>query len=309
MVRWKTKKNLRKWYLTFGIALQCLVIGCSSVGSRSEHDFNQPTLLWKIESDAGAASYVFGTIHLPDSTVFFQRDTVLTILQRCREFYSEINLDSALSGMDPSVMMLPAGKKLWDFYTPSQVTELKAVLTKKLGPMSFMAEKLKPGAVIALLAMDADGATAPMSVDEFLWRTAKSAGCRVSGLESLREQLALLDSIPPTMLLEAARQAESDSTLTVLINAYRTEDLHVIVQMVDSVSTLETFMVKLNDTRNITMAQRMKAAVDNGGAFFAVGAAHLGGKQGLLAELATLGYRVTPVFGGKRRSWLQHGTH
>ncbi|HLP29197.1 MAG TPA: hypothetical protein VK147_11205, partial [Candidatus Didemnitutus sp.] len=44
------------------------------------------SLLWKITSPQGAVSHVFGTIHLQDSTVFRQRDTVLSLVRTCRTY-------------------------------------------------------------------------------------------------------------------------------------------------------------------------------------------------------------------------------
>ena len=48
--------------------------------------------------------------------------------------------------------------------------------------------------------------------------------------------------------------------------------------------------------RNATMAERMAPLIKDGGAFVAVGALHLAGKEGLIERLRAMGYRVTKVW-------------
>lgn len=286
--------------------IQCAA-ACSTqppVNRKLSDDFSQPSLLWKITSSSGAESFIFGTIHLADSSVFWQRDTVLTLLRSSKAFYAEIHLDSAFSGLNPTAMLLPVGTSLADFFTAEELAEIRAVLKDRLGPMASMAEQMKPAAIIGLLMLDSVEKTAPMSIDEFLWKQAAAGGCTMGGLERISEQLSLLDSLPPHVLLQVVRSSEQDTMLPKLVRAYASEDLPTIVRLVDSVSVLESFMLSLNDDRNTRMARRMQPALNQGGAFFAVGAAHLGGKQGILAALQDLGYSVVPVWGGRRRQWL-----
>jgi uncharacterized protein YbaP (TraB family) len=142
-------------------------------------------------------------------------------------------------------------------------------------------------------------------MDQYLWEEAQLAGCTTGGIEQLREQLALLDSIPPRIILEALRDTGTSDEIDRLAEAYAREDLAAVVALVDSVSELESFMLQMNDQRNVRMAKRLKPLLDQGRTFIAIGAAHLGGKQGLLAELDKMGYVVTPVLGGRRSQWLE----
>jgi len=58
----------------------------------------------------------------------------------------------------------------------------------------------------------------------------------------------------------------------------------------------ETFSRRLLNERNVRMATRMQARLKEGGAFVAVGALHLHGDTGVLAELERRGWRVTRVY-------------
>jgi hypothetical protein len=55
-------------------------------------------------------------------------------------------------------------------------------------------------------------------------------------------------------------------------------------------------MNRLLTQRNDIMLKRMRARLDEGNAFIAVGAAHLSGEQGLLQLLHGLGYHVSVVY-------------
>ena len=48
--------------------------------------------------------------------------------------------------------------------------------------------------------------------------------------------------------------------------------------------------------RNATMAERAAPLLENGGAFIAVGALHLPGKDGLIERFRALGYTVAKVW-------------
>lgn len=303
-------KQFTKITLTVVILTQCLT-GCSSTGTTSGQavGFTSNSLIWEITSSEGAKSHLFGTIHVTDSMVFTQRDTVLKILDASTSFWAELDLDSmkdAASSMRmASAMMLPAGKSLSDLYTPAEMTRIRKKLKERFGAMGTMMERMKPGALVGALMMDTANVSNLESVDEFLWERAKRNGIPTKGIELSFEQIEVLDSIPPSLLIEAIdADAEQMDQVKVLLQAYAQEDLEQIVSLVDSLSGVESFMLTLNDNRNIRMAARMKSILERGGAFIAVGTAHLGGNQGFLAELSKAGFIVKPVTGGKRVQWL-----
>jgi len=305
-------RHCAKIALTCIIAVQCLV-GCGSAGTGTTSTnnvlFNNNSLLWEVTSQQGAVSHVFGTIHVSDTLVFQQRDTVLKILDRATSFWAEINLDSAKdlrTGMGLiSKLMLPDGKSLADFYSPSEFARIRATLVERFGSMAPVMERLKPGALVGLLMMDTVPTTAEMSVDEFLWHHALSKKIPVNGIERTEEQIAILDSMPPSILLETVDADSSQNImLQQMLQAYANEDIGHVVELVDSLSAVESFMLTINDKRNLTMANRLRTVLNRGGAFIAIGTAHLGGKQGFLAELYHQGYQVRPVIGGKRIQWL-----
>lgn len=266
-----------------------------------------PSLLWKVERDGAPASYVMGTIHLPDTTVFRMRDTVLSLLDRSRVFYGELDLDSVKgAAMNMGGMLLPAGKTLRSFYQDSDWVRIDAVLRERLGAMAMMTSRMKPSTVLVMLMQQSMPATASMTVDEFLWNRAGRSKVARRGIERVAEQLTVLDSLPPEALAEFARDPSAfDSSIVALRDAYVAEDLAQVAAAARDVEGYEDFATLLNDERNVLMADRLDAELRSGGAFVAVGAAHLPGPKGLLRVLADRGFTVSPVTGGERRQVLR----
>jgi uncharacterized protein YbaP (TraB family) len=66
------------------------LVACVACVAAPAAETEPPSLLWKVEASGVPASYVIGTIHLPDTTVFRIRDTILDVFDGCRAFYGEL---------------------------------------------------------------------------------------------------------------------------------------------------------------------------------------------------------------------------
>jgi len=263
------------------------------------------SLLWKITLPSGAVSHIFGTIHLQDSTVFRQRDTVLSLVRTCYTYASELHLDSVLKMMQPSAIFLTS-KTLYNLADTSEVEQICTELEKRLPGMKPICSRLKPGAIGMLIALGSTEKTAPVSIDQFLWNLAKEHQPRFVGLETLTEQIAVLDQMSTSMLLEQINQlSREDSLAQVMPGMYAMEELDAIAGIgQDTSGAYSGMMGQLNDERNVLMVTRMQDMLTKGNAFIAIGALHLTGPQSVLTLLDQRGYSVTPVMGGRRSQWL-----
>lgn len=285
--------------------LVLLMMLCITTGAKTAED---QSLFWKVSRPQSShTSYIFGTIHLQDSSVFRQRDTVLTLLHSCTTFAAELNLDSALTiMMNPKVIMRSSGSLYDDLDTPT-VRSLMSLVDKRMPGMSALVPRLKPGALTALLAMGQHEATAPEAMDMFLWNLAKRRHREVVGLEFVSEQLQLLDTMGVDGLKRIARDTadESADDLQRMVNAYCEENLNELTTMASDTSMMAgNDMEALNDDRNHRLVERMIPLLERGRTFVAVGALHLTGSESVIALLRQRGWTVSPVLGSQRSQWL-----
>jgi hypothetical protein len=260
-------------------------------------------LLWKIETPGAAANHLFGTIHSDDARVTTLPEAVARALDNSERFVMEAMLDGdSLAQMAPTM-----------FFTDERT--LEQVIGRKLYAESVKAlnargiptlgvEKQKPWAVMMALSMP------PPRTGEFLDLVLQARATRqnlpVSGLETVAEQLAIFDGLPlpqQIALLEdtVRMQADLDREFEALHKAWLARDLAAIVAISEKHQPgderlYNEVLDRLLAQRNRRMAERMAPLLREGGAFIAVGAAHLPGETGLLRLLAKAGYRVTVVY-------------
>jgi uncharacterized protein YbaP (TraB family) len=282
-----------------------LLMMLCTIGAQTAED---QSLLWKVSHPQSShTSYIFGTIHLQDSTVFRQRDTVLTLLHTCTTFAAELHLDSAQKiMMNPGVIMRSSGSLYDDLDTPT-VRRLMTLVDKRMPGISALIPRLKPGALTALLAMGQHEATAPEAMDVFLWNLAKRKHRNTVGLEYVSEQIQLLDTMGVEGLKRIARDTANEDAddLQRMIVAYRNEDLDDLTAMASDTAVIAgNERESLNDDRNHRLVDRMIPLLERGRTFVAVGALHLTGSESVIALLRQRGWTVTPVIGGQRSQWL-----
>jgi uncharacterized protein YbaP (TraB family) len=260
-------------------------------------------LLWKIESPGTATSHLFGTIHSDDARVNVLPEAVARALDNSERFVMEAMLDGDSLVQMAQTMFFTDERTLEQVIGRKLYTESVKALNAR-GIPTLGVEKQKPWAVMMALSMP------PPKTGEFLDLVLQARATRqsmpVSGLETIAEQLAVFDGLPlpqQIALLEdtVRMQADLDREFEALHKAYLARDLAAIVAISEKHESgderlYNEVMDRLLDQRNRRMADRMTPLLKQGGAFIAVGAAHLPGEAGLLYRLEKAGYRVTAVY-------------
>lgn len=279
-----------------------LLVGCATIADRQAT--LESSLLWRVTSPDGVESYLFGTIHLAHDNVFQQRDSVLILMRRCTEFRAELHLDSMKLAalVTPDLFFYTDGRTLKDFYSDSEYEEIMSVLREQLGPMATMADRMKPFVAAVTLALaDVKSEMEGTSIDEFLWRVAGRMKLNRGGVERVAEQFALLDSMPPELLLETVRNVgKNREMIKTIVEIYATENLVEAAKVLTEFEADTEFSKSVVDRRNKIMADRLDELYRLKPTFAAVGTLHLVGANGLIALLRARGFQVSPVIGGKR---------
>ncbi len=265
-------------------------------------------LLWEIRKPGSErVSWLFGTIHLLPEAQFEMPSRLTDAFDRADRLVLELDLDQA---MDPAAqlallprMMMPEGTRLADLLNPDDhAAVMERVAAMGLPP--FLAESIKPLFLAALAdpGVDPIGAGAA-SYDLALHERAKAQGKARSGIEDISEQLVAFDAIPlreqARLLAEQLRSTGKDSPLEEMARTYKSEDLRALQALMEEEARRDPAMMEaLLYGRNRRWIPRMADLMARESVFFAFGAGHLAGDEGVLQLLRQAGYtlRAVPVF-------------
>jgi len=284
-------------------AFALLLLAGTSVAAAQRFDRG---LLWSIAGGGAPVSYVFGTIHLADPRVTQLPPPVARALAGSRNLTVEAELDPSSVAAAADRMVFLDGRSLPDV-AGAELYQKAATLTEKLGLPEPAVRMFRPWALALMLSVPPQDPSAVLDIA--LARAARAQGKPVHELEGLEEQVAIFDGMPEPDQVLLLRRAVDDyermpRVTGRLIEAWLARDLagmrRIAAEATDSGAEVtrlqETLMQRLLTERNVRMAGRMAERLQAGGAFFAIGALHLEGDRGVLAELERRGWRVTRVY-------------
>jgi uncharacterized protein len=272
-------------------------------------------LLWKIEKPGTRPSWLFGTMHLTDPRVlklpapaeaaYQAADTVIIETDEILDPKGPLKVMAE----SPELMMFTDGTTLEKIIPADKLAAVKASLSERGIPLVSV-NRMQPWMLTSMLAMPAcEIARKKQGVaflDVKLAEDARRSGKEIGGLETIRDQLGAMASLPAQfhidgmieMLALGPKMKDIFETMTVL---YIQGDVGTILPLIRSVSPDGTasgqsyaeFEEKMVNARNRTMAERAKPIIAKGNAFIAVGALHLPGEEGLVSLLRKQNYTVT----------------
>ena len=257
-------------------------------------------LLWKLEAPNGKISYLLGTMHSDDRRINnFSPEITQALMD------SDVFMMEALPPRDPSIFLMPEGKSLAEMLTEKEFDKVR-----ELADFHSMhieaAMRMKPW--LLAVVFDLPKPQTPYAQDVQLNTLAQDKGKDVLGLEDASEHFAALDSFTLEEQLVMLRavlkrsQKEKERDFESLIKAYIKGDLAKIAALDDKITgsilpkeLWARMRTRLLDERNVRMAERIASIATERSAFVAVGASHLPGDNGLIANLKAAGYKVSPV--------------
>jgi uncharacterized protein YbaP (TraB family) len=204
-------------------------------------------------------------------------------------------------------MQFDDGRLLAPLVGSDAYAKLREELDGAAPPEEALARTKPWGALLRIAA--ARGAGDGPTLDRSLLIAARERRMTIIGLEWLDEQVAALDAIPIETQVALLRYAldhrvELDAQIEPTISAWLHRDLATLAN-INRVAAgadrdlrlhYEVLTQKLVSNRSVLMAHRLFLPLKRGHVFVAVGALHLYGSGGLLAQVREQGYRVRRVY-------------
>lgn len=282
----------------------------------------QAQLLWKISGNGlQKPSYIIGTYHLAPVSFTDSIKGLKAALDASEQVYGEIVMADLTSPENQqkaqAAMMLPDGQTLDKLFTADETTRINALVKSVLGvdmtnPMvAQQLGKLTPYALqvqlgVLIYLKKHPGFNPNEGFDSYFQKEAAAKGKGVGGLETFDFQIntlyksATMERQKQLLLCMADNLEFTEEQTENVVKAFFTQDLDGIEKAMDA---------KLNNTcdgtpeeketliysRNDNWMKQMPEIMKQKGTFFAVGAGHLPGERGLLAQLKKAGYTVEGI--------------
>lgn len=269
---------------------------------KATKDDTAKTLLWRIAGkNAGKPSYLFGTIHMICPSDYIWTDVMKRSLSECKQVCFELDMD------DPSVllggatgMMNKSGKRLEDYFAKDQWQRLVRFMQDSVGVNLNQMQMMKPMVVESMLASKTVDCPIPISYEANIMEQAQKAKQEIIGLEAVEEQVDVLNSLPDDSVAASLVKmtdsfAQTKREYSEMLAIYKRQDLPALFEQIRGSKDLGDEMGAFLDERNKKWIPRMQKMMQAKATFFAVGAGHLWGDEGIIALLRRAGYTVTPV--------------
>ena len=262
-------------------------------------------LLYEITGkDLKKPSYLFGTIHLICQKDMFAEDKLNAYFDKTEQLILELDMD------DPSMVpkmaklaVLADGKSVKDMIKPDEYARIDELFKNYVGISYDQLQNFKPitAQTFLLSSPKVLGCQPPVVYDQFLAQTAVTRKKPVIGLETVEEQMMVIDSQPLEeqirQLKEAAANPEKGfGDFKALYRTYLTQNADDIYKLIETqMKTYKMAQPILLDNRNQNWIPLIEKNISTTSSFIAVGGGHLGGKNGVVNLLRAKGYKVTPI--------------
>jgi len=262
----------------------------------------EKSLLWKISGKGiEKPSYLFGTIHASCDATLDKK--TLEALDQTTQLYLEIDMDDPDMQMEMMTeMMMKDGKTMSQMTSKEDFALLDAFLTEQTGFSLQLMNTIKPFFVSAMLIpkiLDCE----MQSIEMELMKISKEQHEEILGLETISEQMAVFDDIAYQDQMDELVKSVKNNLVNdkkeyqELLALYNSKDLTALLQASEKSDNamITKYKNELLTNRNKNWIPRIGKIISEKPTFFGVGAAHLGGENGIIMLLRKQGYTVEAV--------------
>ena len=262
------------------------------------------SFLWKVESGARVL-YLAGSVHALTADVYPLNPAFERAFEASDTLVEEIDLSQGdLLTIAPLLMtrgMYQDGRT----FDQAVSKETVALVTKRLNsPMALeLVRRMKPWMVmmtVTALQVQQAGLNVNLGLDKYFFDKAKGAGKTVIGLETAESQIDRFDSMPESLQEQMLRSsledldAQSRELKTILTAWQRGDAAGLERALLSGFKQYPAAYTSLIVERNNNWMPQIESCLTRSTpCLVVVGAAHLVGPDGLIAQLQRRGYKIS----------------
>ncbi|MES2555138.1 MAG: TraB/GumN family protein [Bacteroidota bacterium] len=262
----------------------------------------EKTLLFSIKGKDTKPSYLFGTVHMIADTAYYFPTKLDKTLSKTDQLVLEIDESIGDRAKAQKMLMLDSGN-VFDQFTKEQADSIIQWGSSLLGMKPDVFEKnfsgMKPF-VLMQIGVQAMMNARSKSYEMELMSKANANKQPIKGLETMESQFAIFEEMKPDvvtdMIMEGIRHPEkAEETQRELVKLYVDKDVEGLAKLITESEDMGNSAEELLFRRNRNWIPIMTDYMKTQSCFFAVGAGHLGGDQGVIQLLKDAGYTITPI--------------
>ncbi|MBE9602932.1 TraB/GumN family protein [Pedobacter sp. MC2016-24] len=288
---------MKTLFRLLSISILGICVFTKSTNAQQKNDPN--ALLWEISGKGlTKPSYLYGTIHMICTADFILSNNTKKALDAAEQLVLELNFNDTaeLKAMEEGMSSaIPLSKKL----TARQFEQVDSVLTLKTGVSLKKLDKLTLTSVYSFAISQTLPCKDIKSYEQEFLKLAKATQKPIAALETVKEQFYYFGKSYPddAMVGQIIAFDQYKEIFNEVILAYKEENLDVLYPLIKNKkfgSTPESNQWMLS-ARNTNWAKKMPQMMKDKSCFFAVGAGHLAGKDGIIQLLRASGYQVKAI--------------
>lgn len=284
-------KNLIK-----SAVLAIAILFCGTTKAQDKSPKLENTLLWEVSGNGLIKpSYLYGTIHSMCPDRYFFSEKAKKAFQKSDKLMLEINFSDP-NEMEDAQKLAMSSESLTKKLTPDQLAELDLILQKSTGYRIKQVDNFSLATVMSLISMKTFDCDNLKSYENDFIALAQKNNKVIGGFETVKGQLEMLSSAYSDSEMIAMLKGLSKEETKKMMNDYVAEN---VVTLYDDITNEKVMSKKAKnailDQRNIKWVEKMPEMMQKETVFFATGAAHLVGEQGVISLLKKAGYTVKPI--------------
>jgi uncharacterized protein YbaP (TraB family) len=289
--------------MTRTLFLLCVLLLLESCASTARMGESKATL-WKVQGDHNRV-YLLGSIHVLSKQAYPLKPALDRAFDDAKQLVFEINLNrftqQTFKEEFSRTAFYPPGQSLSKKLSP-QTIELLNILLPLYGLSLKKVERLKPWFLAEALGsrtLERAGFSGQLGIDLYFYRKAKAVGKPVLGLESLRNQAEIFDRFDDKqneqyLLSTLSGLPAYPEMVRQLVKAWKDGDVQSLDRILnqDKRTDPATHDVLFSRRNAKWIPEIERFAHGDGNYLIIVGAGHLVGDDGVVAQLRRAGYSV-----------------